>query len=178
MKTVIRSAAVLLTLALLCSCARADRFGVWELEQRLRETDRAYAFGTESMFRKDGVYYIFYSTVHGTLLLKAKEDDKQRLTDLSLTTAQTDADTAARFSALACALTDVFLPEDARADAKASLRLADPSSFFSDETLTAVYGRYRAAFFKTAHGASLMLTCTSRNVSESVDGRDAPKKTN
>ncbi|MBQ6117591.1 MAG: hypothetical protein IJK98_00010 [Clostridia bacterium] len=152
-----RCAVLFLALTLLCSCARAQRFGVWELEKRLCETDKKYAFDTEGMFRKEGVYHVFYRTEKGTLLLKAREDENQRLTDLSLTVQQTDPETAAAFSALACTLTDVFLPAEDRADAKASLRLSDPDSFFRDETLTAEYGRYRAVFFKTAQGASLML---------------------
>ncbi len=157
MKYWIRSAAVLLALLLLCACARAKRFGVYEMERRLCEVDKSYAFDTEGMFRKEGVYHIFYRTDNGTLLLKAREDEKQRVTDLSLTVMQTDAEAAARFSALACALTDVFLPEEARADAKVSLQLCDPDSFFRDETLTAEYGRYQAVFFKTVKGVSLML---------------------
>ena len=152
-----RCAALFLALTLLCSCARAQRFGVLELEKRLCETDKRYAFDTEGMFRKEGVYHVFYRTENGTLLLKARENEKQRLTDLSLTVQQTDPETAAVFSALACALADAFLPEEARADARTALRLADPGSFFRDETLTAEYGRYRAVFFKTAQGASLML---------------------
>ena len=157
MKPLIRSVALLLALTLLCSCARAQRFGVFELEKRLCEADKTYAFDTEGMFRKEGVYHIFYRTENGTLLLKARENEKQRLTDLSLTTIQTDADTAKAFSALACALADVFLPEEDRADAKAALLLADPDSFFRDETLTAEYGRYSAVFFKSVKGVSLML---------------------
>ena len=149
--------AALLAMISLCACARAQRFGVWELEKRLCEADKKYAFDTESVFRKEGVYHIFYRTENGTLLLKAKEDEKRRLTDLSLTLASTDPDAAAAFSALACTLADVFLPEENRADAKASLKLADPAAFFTDETLTADYGRYQAVFFKTQKGASLML---------------------
>ena len=167
-----RCAAVLLALTLLCSCARAQRFGVWELEKRLCEADGKYAFDTEGMFRKEGIYHVFYRTENGTLLLKAKEDGKQRLTGLSLTVRQTDPATAAAFSALACTLSDVFLPEENRADAKAALRLADPGSFFTDETLTAEYGRYQAVFFKTTQGASLMLEYVTREA-ESAD-RTAP----
>ncbi len=154
----------LLAAALLCSCARPQRFGVYELEKRLCATDKNYAFDTETMFRKEGVFHIFYRTENGTLLLKAKEDEKQRLTELSLTVQQTDADTAAAFSALACALADAFLPEKDRADARAALGLAEPDTFFTDETLTAEFGRYRAVFFKTAQGASLMLRYESPDV--------------
>ena len=149
--------AVILVLGLLCGCTRARQFGVWELEKRLCETDKKYAFDTESMFRKEGAYHVFYRTENGTLLLKVKEDEKQRITDISLTLASTDPDAAAAFSALACTLADVFLPEENRADAKAALKLADPATFFTDETLTAEYGRYQAIFFKTRKGASLML---------------------
>lgn len=149
--------AVILAMGLLCGCTRARRFGVWELEKRLCEADKSYAFDTEGMFRKEGAYHVFYRTENGTLLLKAKEDGKQRITDVSLTLASTDPDAAAAFSALACTLADVFLPEENRADAKAALKLADPATFFTDETLTAACGRYRAVFFKTLKGASLML---------------------
>lgn len=158
MKTVRMILLPLLAAALLCACARPQRFGVYELEKRLCEADENYAFDTQTLFRWKGVYHIFYRTENGTLLLKASEDEKQRLTFLSLTTIQTDAATAEAFSALACTLADVFLPEEARADAKASLKLANPAAFFRDETLTAEYGRYSAVFFKTAKGVSLMLT--------------------
>ncbi len=147
--------AVLLSVSLLCSCTRAERFGVWELERRLREADQQYAFDTQTMFRKDGVYYVFYPAGNGTVLLKAAEDERLRLTFVSLTA--TDADAAEDLSALACAVTDVFWPEEDRADAKAQLRLAEPGTFFRDETLRAEYGRYCAVFFKTAKGVSLML---------------------
>ena len=168
MKTVRLILAPLLALALLCSCARTQRFGVWELERRLCEADTKYAFDTETMFRKEGVYHIFYRTENGTLLLKAKEDEKQRLTELSLTVQQTDADAAGAFSALACAVTDVFLPPNARADARAALRLSDPATFFRDETLTAEWGRYNGVFFKTTQGASLMLRYESPDVTASA----------
>ena len=153
----VKLCAALLALISLCACARAQRFGVWELEKRLCEADKAYAFNTEDMFRKDGVYHIFYRTENGTLLLKAREDDKQRLTDISLTTIQTDEASAQAFSGLACALAGVFLPEEYRADARAALRLEEPAAFFTDETLTAVCGRYEAVFFKSVKGSSLML---------------------
>ena len=128
----------LLLAGLLCSCARAERFGVWELERRLCVADKNYAFDTDTMFRKEGVY-------------------RQRLRFVSLTMTGTDADAAADFSVQACTLADVFLPEEARADARAALRLAAPDTFFRDETLTAAYGRYEAVFFKTTQGVSLML---------------------
>ena len=147
----------LLAMALLGGCTQARRFGVYELEKRLCEVDAHYAFDTESLFRKDGAYHIFYRTEHGTLLLKAAQDEKQRLTDLSLTTTATNDDTAAAFSALACAITDIFLPEENRSDARMALGLSDPGTFFRDETLTAEYGRYQAVLFKTAKGISLML---------------------
>ena len=149
--------AVILAMGLLCGCTRAQRFGVWELEKRLCEADKSYAFDTEGMFRKDGVYHVFYRTENGTLLLRMQEDKKQRLTDLSLTLASAEPDAAAAFSALACVMTDVFLPEEDRADAGAALGLADPASFFTDETLTAEYGRYSAVLFKTVKGVSLLL---------------------
>lgn len=154
MKTV-RTVMILLAVSLLCSCTRAERFGVWELERRLREVDQQYAFDTQTMFRKDGIYHVFYRTDAGTLLLKAAEDERRRLTFVSLTAADTDA--AQSFSALACAVTEVFWPEEARADVTAQLQLADPDTFFRDETLTAGYGRYDAVFFKTTKGVSLML---------------------
>lgn len=153
----VKVCAALLVLTWLCACARSQRFGVWELEKRLCEADKTYAFDTEDIFRKEGVFHIFYRTENGTLLLKAREDDKQRLVDISLTTTETDAAAAAAFSAFACVLTDVFLPEEARADVKVSLLLTDPDAFFRDETLTAEYGRYQAIFFKTTKGVSLIL---------------------
>ena len=159
----------LLLVGLLCSCARAERFGVWELERRLREADKNYAFDTDTMFRKEGVYYVFYPAGGGTLLLKAAEDEHQRLTFVSLTVTGTDADAAADFSALACTLADVFLPEEARDDARAALKLADPDTFFRDETLTAAYGRYGAVFFKTTQGVSLMLKYESTDVTVSKE---------
>ena len=145
----------LLLAGLLCSCARAERFGVWELERRLCEADKNYAFDTDTMFRREGVYYIFYPAGGGTVLLRAAEDARQRLELISLTL--TDPDAAEDFAALACAVTDVFLPQDARADIKAQLQLTDSATFFRDETLTASYGRYSAVFFKTVKGVSLML---------------------
>ena len=145
----------LLLAGALCACARAERFGVWELERRLREADKNYAFDMRTMFRKEGVYYVFYPAGGGTVLLKAAEDERQRLDLVSLTV--TDRDAAEDFSALACAVTEVFLPPDAAAEAKAQLQLADPATFFRDETLTASYGRYSAVFFKTVKGVSLML---------------------
>ena len=157
MKPILTPTALLLSILLLCACTRAQRFGLAELERRLSGIDGEYAFDQQELYRDEGVYHIFYRTVNGTLLLKVKEDDRQRISSLSLTTAGTDADTSADFSALACALTDVFLPEENRADAKGALGLADPSAFFTDETLTAEYGRYKAVFFKTTQGVSLEL---------------------
>ena len=154
MKTV-RAVMILLSVSLLCACTRAERFGVWELERRLRETDEQYAFDTETMFRKEGVYHVFYRADAGTILLKAAEDERQRLTFVSLTV--TDRDAAERFSALACAVTDAFWPQEALADVKARLQLADPVALFRDETLKVSHGRYSAVFFKTVKGASLML---------------------
>ncbi|MBQ6065927.1 MAG: hypothetical protein IJK89_03820 [Clostridia bacterium] len=154
MKT-IRAVMVLLSVSMLCACTRAERFGVWELERRLREADEQYAFDTQTLFRKEGVYHVFYRTDAGTLLLKAAEDERQRLTFVSLTA--TDAGMAEDFSALACAVTEVFWPREALADVTAQLQLADPGSFFRDKTLSAEYGRYRAVFFQTTKGVSLML---------------------
>ena len=151
----VRAVMVLLSVSLLCACTRAERFGVWELERRLCETDKNYAFDTGTLFRQEGVYHVFYRTDAGTLLLKAAEDERGRLTFVSLTA--TAADASEDLSVLACAVTDVFWPEGGRADAKAQLRLTEPETFFRDETLTAEYGRYCAVFFKTAKGVSLML---------------------
>ena len=148
---------VLTALALLCSCARTQRFGLAELERRLCKADRRFAFQTEDVFREDGIYHIFYRTDNGTLLLKVKEDERRRIDGISLTMAGTDKDAARAFSDLACALTEAFWPEENLADAKAALGLADPAAFFTDETLTAACGRYEAEFFKTAQGVSLML---------------------
>lgn len=150
-------AALLTAALLLSSCARAERFGFRELERRLCETDKKYAFDTETTFRREGVYHVFYQEDGQSLLLKAAEDENCRLTFVSLTAIAADGGTAERFSALACALSDVFLPQEARADARASLQLADPGTFFRNETLTAEYGRYGAVFFKTEEGISLML---------------------
>ena len=148
---------VLALLAVGCSCARENRFGVFELERRLCEINKTYAFDAEGMFRKEGVYHIFYPAGKGTLLLKVREDNRRRIEYLSLTAADADEDTSNGFSALACALTDVILPEDARADARFLLRLEDPATFFVDETLTAEYGRHKVVFFKSTKGISLML---------------------
>ena len=142
------------------SCASDARFGIFELERRIKEENEIYAFDTEGMFRREGVYHIFYRTEKGTLLLKVKEDDKQRVCFLSLTTADTDEETATYFSALACILSDVFLPQDVRSDARSLLRLDDPRSFFRDETLTGEFGRYKAVFFKSVQGASILLSCS------------------
>ena len=153
MKQLVRILAA--AVGLLASCARAERFGVWELERRLRETDKTYAFDTETMFRREGVYYVFYPSGSGTILLKAAEDERQRLNFVSLTV--TEADAAAEFAALACAVTEVFLPREGRADMETNLRLKDPATFFTDETLSASYGRYEAIFFKSTKGVSLLL---------------------
>ena len=151
----VRAVMVLLSVSLLCACTRAERFGVWELERRLCETDKNYAFDTGTMFRQEGVYHVFYRTDAGTLLLKAAEDERGRLTFVSLTA--TEADAAQSFSSLACAVTEVLWPAEARAEVAALLRLADPDTFFRDETLTAECGRYGAVFFKTTKGVSLIL---------------------
>ena len=151
----VRAVMILLSAALLCACTRAERFGVWELERRLCETDKNYAFDTQTMFRQEGVYHVFYRTDAGALLLKAREDERRRLAFVSLTA--TEADAAEDFSALARAVTEVFWPREALADVTAELQLADPATFFRDETLTAEAGRYSAVFFKTTKGVSLML---------------------
>lgn len=148
---------LLMAFALLCSCARTQRFGLGELERRLCKADRRFAFQMEDVFRADGIYHVFYRTDNGTLLLKVTEDERRRIDGISLTMTGTDEDTARAFSDLACALTEVFWPEEHRADAKAALGLADTAAFFTDETLTAACGRYEAEFFKTAQGVSLML---------------------
>ena len=147
-------AAIMLVCA---SCAREARFGIWELERRLKETNVAYAFDTESMFRKEGVYHVFYRTENGTLLLKAEEDGQRRLRGISLTATETDRASAGAFCALAGTLADLFLPEEARTEAHAALGLDDPGRLFADETLTFSCGRYEAELFKSAKGSSLLL---------------------
>ena len=149
---------VLIPFLLCCaSCTKETRFGLFELERRLNEIDTEYAFDTECLFRKEGVYHIIYRTEKGTLLLKATEDDHQRLCRISLSTVDKDRNTAGCFSSFSCALVDLFLPEDARAGTRDVLRLEDPGSFFRDETLTASYERYQAVLFKSTEGVSLML---------------------
>ena len=155
MKRIAALACLLDLVLLFSSCSRETRYGVFELERRLKEVSSEYAFDSEDMFRKEGVYHIYYCTEKGTMLLKAGEDERRRLQFLSLTT--TDVEAADLFSAFSCTLIDMFIPEDARADVRAALLLEDPGSFFVDETLTAEYGRYKAVFFKSVKGVSLML---------------------
>ena len=140
------------------SCAKSPRFGVFELERRLCELDKAYAFDANGMFRKEGVYHVFYRTNQGTLLLKAKEDTNGRLIFISLTTTDVSTEMAERFGSFAITLTDLSFPQEARSDVCAALRLNDPASFFADETLTYKIGRYQAVFFKSGKGISYMLT--------------------
>ena len=121
------------------------------------EVDTKYAFDTETMFRKEGVYHVFYRTENGILLLQAEEDDRQRVCGISLTATETDRVSAGAFCALAGTLADLFLPEETLADAHMALGLDDPDRLFTDETLRVTFGRYQAVLFKTAKGSSLML---------------------
>ena len=148
---------VLLCCLLLSSCARARRFSLSELERRLCLVDKVFSFDGCRQFEEDGAYCVFYPCGESNMLLKAASDEKSRLINVSLTLTAGGTPDKDAFSALACALCGVFLPDGEGAACRSELHLEDTEKFFTRGTTVFEYGRYSAVFFTTAAGASLML---------------------
>lgn len=149
---------------LLSSCKKADRFDISELSLRLGEVNESYSFDYENIFYSDEIYYIYYSFFEeNDMLLTAMEDEDGNLIRVSLGIWETaDEVSVAAYKDFCQALTDVFVSEKERKGLVEETGLFGDGVLFGDYLSVCEKTNYTARAFSSEFGAVYVLNFNMR----------------